>query len=237
MIRHLRKARAACKRDCTILMDLAGPKIRTGAIEPGPAVSKIRPSRDAYGRVTKPARILLRAKQSAGALGLDVDAVICVDDKLLAGLRRGHSLPFVDTRGRRRRLNVAAVTRDGVLAEMDRTAYITNGTTLSRLGTGERARVKADVHGIAPVAGSIFLMAGDTLIITSEPAAGAPARVDSDGRVLQAPRAPCTLPIALAKVKVGERVRLDDGLIGGWKPSTAGKCGCESNRHHRVART
>jgi hypothetical protein len=92
MIHHLRKARAACKRDCTILMDLAGPKIRTGAIEPGPAVSKVRPSRDAYGRVTKPARILLSAKQSAGARSAGVDAILCVDDKLLAGLRRGDSI-------------------------------------------------------------------------------------------------------------------------------------------------
>ena len=102
MIRNLRRARAACKRDCTLLMDLAGPKIRTGPIEPGPAVIKIRPSRDAYGRVTKPARILLTAKQSAKESG--ADAVLFADEKLLAGLRRGDSLRFLDTRGRRRRL-------------------------------------------------------------------------------------------------------------------------------------
>jgi pyruvate kinase len=215
MLRHLRKARAACNRDCTILMDLAGPKIRTGAIEPGPAVRKIRPSRDAYGRVTRPARLLLSAKRSAPAPGAAADEVLCVDDKLLAGLRRGDSLRFLDTRGRRRHLNVAAVTPDGVLTEMDRTAYITNGTTLSRAGRGKHPRVKADVRGIEPVAGTIFLSSGDSLIIASGPAAGTPARVDSSGRVLQVARVPCTLPAALASVKAGERVSFDDGLITG----------------------
>jgi len=222
MIRHLHRARVACKKDCAILMDLAGPKIRTGTIEPGPAVRKIRPSRDAYGRVTKPARILLSAKRTAGALSAGVDAVLRIDRKLLGGLRRGDTLRFLDTRGRRRRLNVAAVTRDGVLAEMDRTAYITNGTTLCRPRLRKHPRVTADVHGIAPAAGSIYLSSGDTLIISSEPAAGTPARVDSTGRVLRVARVPCTLPIALVGIKVGERVCLDDGLISGQVQATDG---------------
>lgn len=223
MVRHLRKARIACKTDCTILMDLAGPKIRTGAIEPGPAVSKIRPSRDAYGRVTQPAQVLLSAKRSAGALAAGVDAVLRVDVKLLAGLRRGDSLRFLDTRGRRRRLNVAAVTPDGVLAEMDRTAYITNGTALSRAGLRKHPRVQTDVYGIEPAPGSIFLSSGDTLIISSGPAPGTPARVDSAGRVVRPARVPCTLPIVLDRVKVGERVSFDDGLIGGRVQAIEGR--------------
>ncbi len=215
MIRNLRRARTACKRDCTILMDLAGPKIRTGPIEPGPAVIKVRPSRDPYGRVTKPARILLRAAHSAQETGAGVDSVVCVDDKLLTGLRRGARLRFLDTRGRRRRLEVIAVTRTGVVAEMVRTAYITNGTMLSRTGRGRQPRIKGDVHGIAPAQGSIALSVGDTLILTHDPAAGTPVRLDLSGRVLRAARVSCTLPAALGKVKVGERVSFDDGLISG----------------------
>jgi pyruvate kinase len=215
MIRNLRRARAACKRDCTVLMDLAGPKIRTGPIEPGPAVIKIRPSRDAYGRVTKPARILLTAKQSTKESGAGADAVLFADEKLLAGLRRGDSLRFLDTRGRRRRLDVVAVTRAGVVTEMLRTAYITNGTTLSRPGPGRHSRMKGDVHGIAPAAGVIELSVGDTLVVACEPAAGTPPRLDLSGRVLRVARVSCTLPSALGQVKVGERISFDDGLISG----------------------
>jgi pyruvate kinase len=57
MIGHLERARQETGRDCRVLIDLAGPKLRTGPIEPGPPIAKWRPSRDPYGRVIRPARI------------------------------------------------------------------------------------------------------------------------------------------------------------------------------------
>ncbi len=46
MIQHLRRAEEQHGRRCRVLMDLAGPKVRTGPIEPGPRVVKVRPQRD-----------------------------------------------------------------------------------------------------------------------------------------------------------------------------------------------
>ena len=40
MFDHLRRAERATHRTCRVLMDLAGPKLRTGPLEPGPAVIK-----------------------------------------------------------------------------------------------------------------------------------------------------------------------------------------------------
>ena len=54
MIEHLRRAELATGRACRVLMDLAGPKLRTGPLEPGPCVVKVRPRRDVFGRVTHP---------------------------------------------------------------------------------------------------------------------------------------------------------------------------------------
>ena len=59
IIHHLERAKRELKRDCLICMDIAGPKLRTGPIEPGPAVLKIKPRRDAHGHVTKPAMVAL----------------------------------------------------------------------------------------------------------------------------------------------------------------------------------
>jgi pyruvate kinase len=53
MIGHLRQAEKATGRKCRVLMDLAGPKLRTGPLEPGPAVVKIKPERDLLGTVTR----------------------------------------------------------------------------------------------------------------------------------------------------------------------------------------
>ena len=43
MIEHLRQAERSLGRSCRVVMDLAGPKLRTGPLEPGPAVLRIRP--------------------------------------------------------------------------------------------------------------------------------------------------------------------------------------------------
>jgi pyruvate kinase len=59
MIRNLQNAREETGRPCRIEMDLAGPKLRTGPLEPGPAVIRCHPRRDESGHVTQPARIRL----------------------------------------------------------------------------------------------------------------------------------------------------------------------------------
>src|SRR6185369_12666705 len=61
MIAHLERARQELDRDCRVLMDLAGPKLRTGLIELGPQVIKWHPHRDDFGHVIAPARIWLTA--------------------------------------------------------------------------------------------------------------------------------------------------------------------------------
>ena len=64
MIQNLQRARQETGRECRILMDIPGPKLRTGPIEPGPAVVKCRPKRDDYGRVVAPARIWLTSNEN-----------------------------------------------------------------------------------------------------------------------------------------------------------------------------
>jgi pyruvate kinase len=43
MIQNLRRAEKETNKRCKVAMDLAGPKLRTGSIEPGPTVLKYRP--------------------------------------------------------------------------------------------------------------------------------------------------------------------------------------------------
>ena len=70
MAAAVRAAAAQAGRTVRVLMDVAGPKLRTGPIAGGPAVLKIRPKRDAFGRTTAPARFTLRA---AGLPATDAD--------------------------------------------------------------------------------------------------------------------------------------------------------------------
>ena len=59
IIKNVRYAESATGQDCRILMDLDGPKMRTGPMESAPPVLKIRPFRASNGRVLRPARIWL----------------------------------------------------------------------------------------------------------------------------------------------------------------------------------
>ena len=56
MVTNLHRARKETGRECRILMDLPGPKLRTGPITPGPRVAKWRPI------ATSSAKSLLRLR-------------------------------------------------------------------------------------------------------------------------------------------------------------------------------
>ncbi len=62
LLRQIERARRETGRQCRILMDLGGPKLRAGEMASGHAVLKWRPKRDAYGEVLRPARVWLSAK-------------------------------------------------------------------------------------------------------------------------------------------------------------------------------
>ena len=49
MAENLKRATRELRRNCRLSMDLAGPKLRVGPIEPGPEVIKLRPQRDSSG--------------------------------------------------------------------------------------------------------------------------------------------------------------------------------------------
>ncbi len=216
MIQHLQHAREASGRHCVVLMDLAGPKLRTGDIEPGPRVQKIRPKRDALGAVTAPAIIWLTpAEEPASPPSSAAAAVLQVDAEWLAAVALNDEVTFRDARGRRRKLEIVDDDRGGVWAELRRTAYVTNGTVLRRPATEGDEPVTTRIGGIAAAEGVIHVTSGDVLIITRDPAPGRGASFDSAGQLLSPARVSCTLPQVFADVHPGERVSLDDGRITG----------------------
>jgi len=59
MIRYLRQAERRHGRNCKVCADLAGPKLRTGAIAPYGSRIECKPERDPCGRVVAPAQLWL----------------------------------------------------------------------------------------------------------------------------------------------------------------------------------
>ena len=227
MMQRVRRQAQRAGRRVRVLMDLGGPKLRTGPLPDGPAVVKLRPLRDAWGRVTAPASLGLRptgATSTVAGAALTLDA----DPAFLQALETGASIELTDTRAAHRRLRVAERQGDALRLVCDRSVYLGVETRLRLRRAGKPGHDKAaggDSHAHAPrhettlaglpaPPGQLLLQRGDRLDLVPD-GPGHAARAAAKGRRAQHARIGCTLPQALASVRKGERIWFDDGRIGG----------------------
>ena len=216
MIQHLRQAEQALGRSCRIVMDLAGPKVRTGPIEPGPAVVKVRPVRNALGRVTAPARVWLTAQEAPQPPPSPAGAQLQVPSQWLSFAARGERITFTDARGAHRAFRLVDPTGSGCWAEATRTAYLIPGTTLRHApGTCPRGQRKGRVGPLPFLEASLVLKEGDPLILTRDQRPGRKATYDRSGKLLTPAMIGCSMPEVFAPVRAGEAIWFDDGRIGG----------------------
>lgn len=220
MIEQIRHAQRETGRSCRILMDLAGPKLRTGAIAAAPAVLKWRPQRDVYGKVTVPARIWLYPEDSPCSCPAPADACLPVQGDWLKQADASDSIEFSDARGALRSLQLVGQVGDGYWAESRHTTYLRPDLELHLLRTpasGHPRRVgRPGLVGALPSAPQVIrLQRGDQLILTRAAEPGCPAQYDANGNLVRAASIACTLPEVFASLKPGERILFDDGRIGG----------------------
>ena len=207
MVEHLERARLEIGRPCAVQMDLGGPKIRTGEIEPGPAVLKVKPVRDRLGAVVRPAVLGLVAVGAATAV-VGIDVAVPVDRVPAAA--PGDRLWFEDARGRRRSMRVRHTAPGVLVVDVDRTAYILPGTRIQGVEAGPHCTV-AD---LLPTPGQIILRRGDVLRLLRRPGPGRAAATDAAGRSLSLAEIGVTDPAIFDDLEPGHHVWLDDGKIG-----------------------
>ena len=130
MIDNVRSTRRADGHRPRVAMDLAGPKVRTGPLQPGPRVIRIAPRRDKLGAVVLPARIWLTHDPESRP-EVPSTAVVPVDDASWLERRRpGDRLALLDSRGATRRWTVVERNRGGCLVTAKATAYVASGLKL-----------------------------------------------------------------------------------------------------------
>lgn len=215
MIDHLTRARAETGRPCRIEMDLAGPKLRLSAVEPGPQTIKVRPVRDLFGKVLSPAQITLVAESAQRPFIVPTDAeleVPIVEAAMLGSLTVGETLRLKDARGATREFVVRNQANGRAIVECDRTTYLASGIELRR-----RHADNAALHiGTLPARDQpIVLKVGDTLLLSRLPRLGRSAVLDATGRVKEHATTSCNMPEILEDVRPGEQIWFDDGKIGG----------------------
>ena len=210
LVARVRSAAATAGSDVRIAMDLAGPKIRIGALPSQPGVVDARPQRNRYGKLLQSARIL--AVPSEGSAGqpprqpelAPVD-VLPIRNEGWRSLTIGDRLRARDSSGRWRELTVVDRLQRGLLLSCNQRCHFTSG--LEFLQEGGSGRI---VVGDLPAQeGDVLLRLGERLRLTS----GAPGQ--EGGAIRGREALSCTMPELLADLQVGERVLFDGGSIAG----------------------
>jgi pyruvate kinase len=219
MLDHRRRAQEQSGRHCRVLMDLAGPKLRTGPIEPGPRVIRLRPRRDELGRVTQAVRVWLTDRRRPSGPASEIGATFQVPRRFLGALRAGGSVRFDDARGRRRELRILEASERGAIGTLERTAYVVPGIELRAERGSATARIRED--DVPALEGAIRLRVGDLLTVTRDLAPGHPAVGDANGETTGPATIGCTLPEVFRDVRTGDAVWFDDGRLGGTAEEVA----------------
>ncbi|MDP2784969.1 MAG: pyruvate kinase [Sulfurimicrobium sp.] len=221
MVEFVRQAEQETGRSCKILMDLAGPKLRTGPVIPGPAVIHLKPKRDLRGNFTQAASVILDGSGNPGrpaerdGLGRRIPARLAVNAEWQEQLQHGDAIRFVDTRNRQRELTVLnRISRNEVMASCDEGAYLRPGIELACHHSKHGAPALTLVEDIAAQPRPIILYQGDVLQLTRAPILGEPPGMDEDGNTLIPAHISCIQPEVFSHLKPGHRVWIDDGRIG-----------------------
>jgi pyruvate kinase len=197
LARRVRSRSAALGCPCRIAVDLAGPKLRTGALPSLEGVIRVRPARDRYGRLLEPALVLATHQPrccpaSPGAVVLPVEA------ESWQSFQPGECLFGADASGRHREFLVEAVEPWGLRLRADQGCRLVAG--LRFLGGDQRQLVVAPLPAEP---GALVLKPGDQLWLLGDAVVGGE----------EIPSIACSLPELIPLIGRGERVMFDDGKI------------------------
>jgi pyruvate kinase len=217
MIAHLRRASQESGKQCRVLMDLAGPKLRTGPIRHGYHVIRWRVGKDARGAVIAPARIALIGRQSRSEAMPEADVQIPVPEAMLQSVRCGDKIRIKVSRGKTRQLKVIHKSDHACLCTCKKSAYILRRADVSVVRNGHTIAT-GHIGELLFVEEPIRLRVGDLLVLTKEentPAAQHHCLPHNGLPRNGLPHISCTLPEAFTTAEAGQPIFFDDGKIEG----------------------
>ncbi len=214
MIDNIREANDKLAKSCKIMMDLGGPKLRTGSMQPGPEIIHIKPEKDVRGKIINPAKIWI-APPDFLPPDDTADVYIPVSEEWFSYIKRGDSIHLTDARGKRIKFIIEGKKGGGRRGLCFNSAYVSSGTELKLFKPDNTEKSTHQVGELLPLGQYISLKVNDYLILHKDTMPGEPAQYDENGKLLNQAHISCTLPEIFKDVKKGEPIFFDDGKIEG----------------------
>ena len=208
--------------ECIILMDLGGPKIRTGPMELKVSPLKISVLKDLHGRPVRFVEGFLDSEASQtelisleGTPSSFVIAISKIEYGGLGSLKIGQKITFKDARDERLRTFTVLerISPTKVRIGLEHTAYLKEGIKLecqSNNAVDNDSKCSFTIGRIMAQAIEINVEAGNTLRLYRDNAKLGHGANKADGTP---PGISCTHPEVLDRVVIGHRVFIDDGKI------------------------
>ena len=213
MVDNIHKSNDKLAKNCKIMMDLGGPKLRTGSMQAGPKIIHIKPERNAIGKVVKPAKIWIAPPDFPPPD--DTIAHIPVSEEWFKYIKRGDSIHLTDTRDKKIKFIVDGKKANGRWGYCFSSAYVLSGTEIKLFKPDNTEKLAHQVGELLPLEQYISLKVNDHLILHKNPMPGEPAQYDENGKLMKHAHISCTLPEIFKDVKKDEPVFFDDGKIEG----------------------
>lgn len=214
MIRNIRQAQIKTGRPCRIYADLAGPKLRTGAIEAVGHMVEFKARRDALGHVVDAARIWLTPSDQPEPPLAGAEVTLPLERAFIGMIHGDDVLDVEDLRGVWRHLRIVERYGQSWLAQCHQHAYVQEGASCT-LYRGEKRIAQSQIERLPEVVLPLVLKAGDTLMLTDSNTTGHAAEYDEAGNLVSPACIPCTLDAVFQAAKPGQPIWFDDGKIGG----------------------
>ena len=209
MIGHVRKASKKLKKKCKITMDLAGPKVRTGALKAGSKVKKFRPAKDVHGNVIRDCEIWMGPEDNPISNLSHLPVALTSLEKLKLGDR----VFFKDTRNKKREFTISSTAANGCIARCSKTTFLE--TAMELYTNSDYSSSPIVIGELSRVEQFILLHTGDFLRLHKDRMLGEPALKDGDDNLIHHAHISCTLEEVFEQVRVGEPIFFDDGKIEG----------------------
>ncbi|MDA3946961.1 MAG: pyruvate kinase [Helicobacteraceae bacterium] len=192
-----------------IFVDLAGLKIRTGKIRKLDLPVEIGSNkREKKVEIVVGNGLSTRAETVDERTQLKAPARLSVNKNFFKKIKKERSVKVVDVNGKKAFITILELNDRHAKGIIDKKVYVDASAKISR------KHEHGNILNIETQVDPIRLFRGDLLVITERDTLGRSAQFDSSGKLLEPAMISCSLRGIAARIKVGEKVFIDDGKIG-----------------------